>query len=319
MRVAILDDYLDVVKTIADWDRLPAGTEVVSFTDHVTGEDALAERLADFDFIVATRQRTPLPGSLIGRLPKLKMIVIGQRHNRLIDADAARARGILVTGTAAYGAATAELAWGLIISLFRHIPWEDDAIRAGKWAYGLGRTLSDKTIGLVGLGRIGGQMAAIAQVFNMDVVAWSQNLTRARTDELGVELVSKEDLFRRADVVSIHMTLSGRTVGLVDKAELDLMKPEAYLVNTSRGPIVDDAALIEALEKNRIAGAAMDVFDEEPLPPDHPYRRMDNIIVTPHIGYVTEESFRAYYGSAMENILAFLEGRDVPRVLDGKA
>ena len=316
MRVAILDDYLDVIREVADWDSLPGDVEVTVFNDHVTDEDALVERLAGFDIIVATRERTPMSRALLGRLPGLKLLVAGGRHNRKIDVEAALEQGIVVTGTLKYGAAACELTWGLILALFRHIPQEDAALRAGRWHYALGRTLSDKTLGLVGLGRIGAEMAAIAKVFGMNVIAWSQNLTAERAAEVGVERVAKDALFRRADIVSVHLALGERSIGTVGAAELSLMKPTAYFINTARGPIVDEAALIDMLENRRIAGAALDVFNEEPLPADHPLRRVDNTILTPHIGYVTDRTFEAYYQSAVDSIKAFIKGDPVPYAIE---
>jgi phosphoglycerate dehydrogenase-like enzyme len=317
MRVAVLDDYLDVVREVADWDSLPDNVEVTVFNDHVTDEDALVERLAGFDIIVATRERTPMPRALLVRLPGLKLLVAGGRHNRKIDVEAALDLGIVVTGTRKYGAAACELTWGLILALLRHIAQEDAALRQGRWHYALGRTLSDKTLGLVGLGRIGAEMAAVAKVFAMNVIAWSRNLTAERAAEVGVERVAKDALFRRADIVSVHLALGERSIGIIGKPELSLMKPTAYFINTARGPIVDEAALIDMLENRRIAGAAIDVFDEEPLPADHPLRRVDNTILTPHIGYVTDGTFEAYYQSAIDSIKAFIKGDPVPYAIEG--
>ncbi len=317
MRVAVLDDYLDVVREVADWDSLPEGVEVTVFNDHLTEEDALVERLAGFDIIVATRERTPFPRALLERLPGLKLLVAGGRHSRKIDIDAALERGIVVTGTRKFGAAACELTWGLILALLRHIAEEDAALRAGRWHYALGRALSDKTLGLVGLGNVGAEMAAVAKAFAMNVIAWSQNLTAERAAELGVERVGKHDLFRRADIVSIHLALGERTIVIVGAAELSLMKPTAYFINTARGPIVDEAALIDMLENRRIAGAAIDVFNEEPLPADHPLRRVDNTILTPHIGYVTDGTFAAYYQRAIDSIKAFAAGDPVPYAIEG--
>jgi phosphoglycerate dehydrogenase-like enzyme len=317
MRVAVLDDYLDVVRQVADWDSLPNGVEVTVFNDHVTDEDALIERLAGFDIIVATRERTPISRALLERLPGLKLLVAGGRHNRKIDVEAALEKGIVVTGTRKYGAAACELTWGLILALLRHIPEEDAALRQGRWHHALGRTLSDKTLGLVGLGRIGAEMAAVAKVFGMNVIAWSRNLTAERGDEVGVEVVGKYELFSHSDIVSVHLALSERSIGTIGEAELSLMKPTAYFINTARGPIVDEAALIDMLENRRIAGVAIDVFDSEPLPPDHPLLKVENTILTPHIGYVTDGTFEAYYQSAVESIEAFIADDPVPYAIEG--
>ncbi len=317
MRVAVLDDYLDVVREVADWDSLPEGVEVTVFNDHLTGEEALVERLPGFDIIVATRERTPFPRALLERLPGLKLLVAGGRHSRKIDIEAALELGIVVTGTRKFGAAACELTWGLILALLRHIAEEDAALRAGRWHYALGRTLSDKTLGLVGLGGIGAEMAAVAKAFGMNVIAWSQNLTPERADEVGVERVAKDALFRRADIVSVHLALGERSIGIIGAAELSLMKPTAYFINTARGPIVDEAALIDMLENRRIAGCALDVFNEEPLPADHPLLKVENTILTPHIGYVTDGTFEAYYQSAIESIKAFVAGDPVPYAIEG--
>ncbi len=317
MRVAIMDDYLDVVREVADWDSLPDGVEVTVFNDHVTDEDALVERLSNFDIIVATRERTPFPRALLGRLPGLKLLVAGGRHSRKIDIDAALEQGIVVTGTRKYGAVACELTWGLILALVRHIAQEDAAVRQGRWHYALGLALSDMTLGLAGLGRVGAEMAAVAKVFEMNVIAWSQNLTAERAAEVGVERVAKDELFRRADIVSVHLALSERSIGIIGAAELSLMKPTAYFINTARGPIVDEAALIDMLENRRVAGCALDVFDQEPLPADHPLLKVENTILTPHIGYVTDRTFEAYYQSAIDSIKAFAAGDPVPYAIEG--
>ena len=295
MKIAILDDYLDAVLKIADWSALPAETSIERFTDHLTDEDALAERLAPFDIIVAKRERTPFPRSLLTRLPNLKLMVVGRKHNIKIDIATATQLGILVTGTERFGTAAAELTWGLILALMRNIPGEDRAIREGRWRDGLGMTLEGRTLGIVGLGRIGTKIAALGQAFGMTVIAWSQNLNAEKANKAGALYVERDELFRTADIVTVHVALSERTEKLISTHELGLMKPSAYLVNTARGPIIDEQALISVLEDRAIAGAALDVFEQEPLPADHPLRRLDNIIVTPHIGYVTEESFKAYY------------------------
>jgi len=313
-RVALLDDYQDVALSMADWKSLPAGTEVVVFKDHLAAEDAVAGRLADFDIIMALRERTPFPRTLLERLPKLKLLITAGMRNASIDMKAAADRGVTVCGTAGLPYPTAELAWGLILSLMRRIPAEDRATREGRWQTSLGLGLNGKTLGVLGLGTLGSRAAKVGLAFEMDVLAWSQNLTAERAKEIGVTLVPKDELLARSDIVSIHLVLGERTRGLIGARELGLMKRSAYLINTSRGPIVDEAALIRALGDGTIAGAGLDVFDEEPLPLDHAFRRLPNIVITPHLGYVTSETYRIFYGHAVEDIKAYLDGKPV-RVL----
>jgi phosphoglycerate dehydrogenase-like enzyme len=307
-RVALLDDYQGVALGMADWKSLPTGTEVVVFKDHLADEDALAARLADFDIIMALRERTPFPRTLLERLPKLKLLITAGMRNASIDMKAAAERGVLVCGTAGLPYPTAELAWGLILGLARRIPAEDRATREGRWQTSLGLGLNGKTLGVLGLGTLGSRVARVGRALEMKVLAWSQNLTAERAAAEDAMLVAKDDLLARSDFVSIHLVLSERTRGLVGARELGLMKRSAYLVNTSRGPIVDEAALIRALGNGTIAGAGLDVFDEEPLPRDHPFRRLPNIVITPHLGYVTEETYRIFYGQAVEDIKAYLDG-----------
>ena len=309
-RVALLDDYQGVALGMADWKSLPAGTDVVVFKDHLADEDALAARLADFDIIMALRERTPFPRTLLGRLPKLKLLITAGMRNASIDMKAAAERGVLVCGTSGLPYPTAELAWGLILSLVRRIPAEDRATREGRWQTSLGLGLNGKTLGVLGLGTLGSRVARVGRALEMKVLAWSQNLTAERAAAEEAMLVARDDLLARSDVVSIHLVLGERTRGLIGARELGLMKRSAYLVNTSRGPIVDEGALIRALRDGTIAGAGLDVFDEEPLPRDHPFRRLPNIVITPHLGYVTEETYRIFYGQAVEDIKAFL--RDEP-------
>jgi len=313
-RVALLDDYQDVALSMADWKSLPAGTEVVVFKDHLAAEDAVARRLADFDIVMALRERTPFPRTLLERLPKLKLLITAGMRNASIDMKAAADRGVTVCGTAGLPYPTAELAWGLILSLMRRIPAEDRATREGRWQTSLGLGLNGKTLGVLGLGTLGSRAAKVGLAFEMDVLAWSQNLTAERAKEIGVTLVPKDELLARSDIVSIHLVLGERTRGLIGARELGLMKRSAYLINTSRGPIVDEAALIRALGDGTIAGAGLDVFDEEPLPLDHAFRRLPNIVITPHLGYVTSETYRIFYGHAVEDIKAYLDGKPV-RVL----
>ncbi len=315
VRVAVLDDYQGVSKALGDWSILPPGVKVHVFQDHLAEEDALVERLKGFEVVVGMRERTPFPRSLLERLPVLKLLITTGMANASFDLEAATDLGILVTGTNSHSDTTGELTWGLILALTRQISEEDKATRAGQWQTTIGPGLGGKTLGVLGLGRIGSQVAAYGRAFKMSVIAWSQNLTTDRTTEHGVTLVSKEELFAGADVLTIHVRLSERTRGLVTSQDLALMKPSAYLVNTSRGPIVDEAALIDVLRRNAIAGAALDVFEQEPLPLEHPLRRMDNTVITPHLGYVTTETYRVMYNDAVEDIRAFLLGQFI-RILN---
>ena len=313
-RVALLDDYQDVALRMADWKSVPSGTEVVAFRDHVSDADALVKRLADFDAVVAMRERTPFPRALLARLPRLKLLVTTGMRNASIDVAAATAQGITVCGTAGLPYPTAELTWGLILGLFRRIPAEDRATRQGSWQTTLGLGLNGKTLGVLGLGGLGSRVAKVGKAFEMDVIAWSQNLTAARAAECGATLVSKHELLTRSDIVTVHLVLGDRTRGLIGARELAQMKPTAVLVNTSRGPIVDEAALIAALRAGKLAGAGLDVYDDEPLAPDHPLRTLPNTVITPHLGYVTEETYRIFYGQALEDVEAWLRGAPV-RVL----
>lgn len=313
-RLAILDDYQDVALRMADWDRLSVDVEVVVFRDHLADLDAVAARLADFDIVVAMRERTPFPRTLLERLPRLRLLVTTGMRNAAIDLQAAADRGVLVCGTAGLPYPTAELTWGLILALVRRIPREERAVREGRWQETVGLGVNGKTLGVLGLGTLGSRVARIARAFEMQVLAWSHHLTAERAAEVGATLAGRDELLARSDVVTIHLVLSERTRGLIGLRELALMKPSAYLVNTSRGPIVNEAALVRALRDGAIAGAGLDVFDEEPLPPDHPFRRLPNTVVTPHLGYVTEETYRIFYGQALEDITAYLRGQPI-RVL----
>jgi phosphoglycerate dehydrogenase-like enzyme len=313
-RIAILDDYQDAARRLADWGRLPAGVELAVFRDHLAEGDAVAARLADFDVVVAMRERTPFPRALLERLPRLRLLVTTGMRNAAIDLKAAADRGVVVCGTAGLPYPTAELAWGLVLSLMRRIPREDRATREGRWQETVGLGLNGKTLGVLGLGTLGSRVARFGRAFEMEVLAWSQNLTAERAAEHGAVRVERDALLARSDVVSIHLVLGERTRGLIGARELGLMKRTAYLVNTSRGPIVSEAALVRALRDGTIAGAGLDVYDEEPLPRDHPLRELPNTVITPHLGYVTEETYRIFYGQALEDILAFLRGEPV-RVL----
>lgn len=310
-RVAVLDDYQDVALQMADWHALPDDVEVQVFRDHLKDTNAVAERLHSFDIVVAMRERTPFNRALLEQLPNLRLLITTGRRNASIDTQAATDCGVTVCGTEGLGYPTAELTWGLILGLARQIPREDQATRQGQWQVSLGVGLNGKTLGLIGLGRLGSQVATIGKAFQMRLLAWSQNLTAERAAEYGATRVGKDELLAQSDVVSIHLILSDRTRGLLGARDLALMKPGAYLINTSRGPIVDEAALIRALQQKTIAGAGLDVFDDEPLPLDHPFRRLGNIVITPHVGYVTNEGYRVFYGHAVEDIQAFLSGAPV--------
>ncbi len=315
MRVAILDDYQGVARQFGDWEAVATLAEIITFADHLADEAALAERLQDAEIVVAMRERTPFPRSVFQRLPNLRLLVTTGMRNASIDLDAARVAGVTVCGTGGLGYPTAELTWGLILALLRRISAEHAAVRAGEWQTGLGEGVQGKTLGILGLGRLGSQVATVGKAFAMSVVAWSQNLTRERADEIGVTLAAnKEDLLERSDIVSVHLVLSDRTRGLIGIDELARMPRTSYLINTSRGPIVEELALVEALRTRSIAGAALDVFDLEPLPPEHPLLGLDNVVLTPHVGYVTKETYAVFFGEAVEDILAFLSGRPV-RVL----
>lgn len=306
-RVAILDDYQNVALQTADWAPVTERADITVFNDHVFDPDELVARLAPFDVIAVMRERTPLPRSIIERLPNLKMIASTGPFNASIDTDAAAERGIHIGTTGGTVASTVELTWALILAAARNLVTENASVRAGGWQTGVGCELSGRVLGVLGLGRIGAKVARIGQAFGMEVIAWSANLTPEAAAEAGAGQVSKDELFARSDVLSIHLKLSDRSAGLVGAPELALMKPTAILVNTSRGPIVDEAALIETLRSRSIAAAALDVFDTEPLPTGHPLRTLDNVIATPHIGYVADRPYRIFYRDTVAAIAAWLE------------
>ncbi|MEU9568297.1 D-2-hydroxyacid dehydrogenase family protein [Streptomyces massasporeus] len=313
LRCAVLDDFQKVAAEVADWSLVADDVEVVAFDRHIEGEDDLAAALAAFDIVVTLRERVPFPGSLIARLPRLKLIVASGMRNSVIDYAAAEARGVTVCGTASSSTPPVELTWALLLGLARGIVEESSALRSGgPWQSTVGADLHGRRLGLLGLGKIGSRVAQVGLAFGMHVSAWSQNLTRGRTDEIGVELApSKEDLLASSDFVSVHLALSDRTRGLLGPAELALLKPTAYLVNTSRAAIVEPEALLAALHDGRIAGAGVDVFDIEPLPADHPMRTAPRLLATPHLGYVSRANYATYYGQAVENIQAFLAGSPI--------
>jgi phosphoglycerate dehydrogenase-like enzyme len=308
MKLAILDDYQGVALGLADWKSLAPEIEATSVRDVLASADAAATRLKDFDILIAMRERTPFPKELLARLPTLKLLVTSGMRNAAIDVKEASTRGVVVCGTSMLATPTAELAWGLIIGLARSIALEHAGMRAGAWQTTVGVGLAGKTLGIVGLGRLGSQVAKIGKAFGMDPIAWSPNLTPERAAAGGAVAVSKAELFKRADFVTVHMVLSDLSRGLVGAAELAQMKPTAYLINTSRGPIVDEAALVAALRARKIAGAGIDVYDQEPPAKDHPLRKLDNALLTPHLGYVTIENYREAYSQALEDVRAWRSG-----------
>ena len=308
MRVAVLDDYQGVAREMADWASLGADSEVVFFRDHLADHASLVQRLKDFEIVVAMRERTPFPRALLEKLPRLRLLVTTGMRNASIELAAARERGVVVCGTPGASGTTGELTWGLILALFRQIPREDRLVREGKWQTTVGLGLAGKTLGILGLGTIGSQVAKVGTAFNMDVIAWSQNLDAERASRAGARRVERDELLARSDVVTIHLVLSERTRGLIGERELARMKPAAFLVNTSRGPIVEEAALAAALEKGTIAGAGIDVYGDEPIAPDHPLLRARNTVLTPHLGYVTREGYSAYFRGAVEDIVAWQRG-----------
>jgi phosphoglycerate dehydrogenase-like enzyme len=308
MKIAILDDYPNIALSMADWSGLMQRTDITVFNDTVTDVTDIVERLRPFDIVCVMRERTRLTRAVIEQLPQLKLIASTGNRNASIDAAAAAERGIEVMNTGYDSSSTVELTWALILASARHLVAESKSLSGGGWQHTVGDDLRGKTLGVLGLGNMGEQVARIAIVaFGMDVIAWSQNLTSERATTVGATLVSKEQLFRNSDFLTIHLVLSSRTRGLVSGTELEMMKPTARLVNTSRGPIVDEAALISSLQNGRIAGAALDVFDQEPLPPNHPFRSMTNVLASPHIGYVGNKLFRLFYGDTVANITAWLD------------
>ena len=311
VKVAILDDYQGIALEAADWSVLPEDVEVRVFRDHLDTLDAVAERLGGFEIVSAMRERTPFGRELLQRLPDLQLLVTTGARNAAIDMDAATELGVMVCGTGGLGYPTAELTWAIILALLRHIPHEDSGTRQGRWQTTTGIGLNNKVLGVLGLGRLGSQVATIGEAFGMEIIAWSQNMTEKRARQFHATLVTKDQLLARSDIVSIHLQISDRTSGLIGERELGLMKSTAYLINTSRGPIVDEAALISALRACSIAGAGLDVYDQEPLPPNHPLMQLDNTVLTPHIGFATLEGYNVFYGETVEDIAAYLRGQPV--------
>jgi D-3-phosphoglycerate dehydrogenase len=315
LRCAILDDYQNVALSMADWSQVGPGVEIKVFNEHLGSPDKVIAALQGFAIVCAMRERTAFPRAVIEALPDLKLLITTGMRNASIDLEAAKAKNVVVCGTPAFGNATAAIATGLMLELARHIGYENARLKAGAaWQTTIGLDLEGLTLALLGLGKLGARMAEIGRAFKMNVIAWSENLTPERCKEAGVEYVNRDELFRRADFLSIHLQLSERTRGLIGAKELGLMKPSAYLINTSRGPIVEEAALIAALREKRLAGAGLDVFDIEPLPIEHPLRQLDNVVLTPHLGYVAEQNYRAFFVGMVDDIRAFLDGKPV-RVL----
>ncbi|GAA2410072.1 D-2-hydroxyacid dehydrogenase family protein [Actinomadura vinacea] len=316
LRCAVLDDLQGVATSVADWSPVLDRVEVVGFAEHLAAEEELAGALAEFDIVVTLRERVPFPASLLARLPRLKLLVASGMRNSVIDYAAAERQGVTVCGTASSSTPAVEMTWALILGLARGLVAENTALRTGgPWQHTLGADLHGRRLGLLGLGKIGGRVAQVGLAFGMEVLAWSRNLTQERADEVGVtRAASLEQLLSTSDVVSVHLVLSDRTRGLLGDAELALLKPTAYLVNTSRAAIVDDGALIDVLRRGTIAGAGLDVFETEPLPADHPFRTLPRLLATPHLGYVTESNYRRYYGDAVEDIQAFLAGTPIRRL-----
>ena len=306
-QIAVLDDYQNVALSMANWSMLDRQATVTVFNDHLLDTDAVIARLQDFDVVCVMRERTPMTRTVISRLPKLRLIASTATRNASIDLEAAADHGIEVAHTGYSSDPTIELTWALILASARNLVAENASLRAGGWQRFIGDDLAGKTLGVLGLGNIGGAMARIAKAFGMAVIAWSQNLTAERAAEAGAVLVSKEELFRKADILTVHLVLSSRTRGLIGAKELALMKPTARLVNTSRGPIVVEADLIAVLQSGKIAGAALDVFDQEPLPPDHPLRGLPNLLATPHIGYVSRDLYQRFYRDTVDNIRQWLD------------
>jgi phosphoglycerate dehydrogenase-like enzyme len=313
-RIAVLDDYQGVALDYADWTPVKAKAEVTVFTDNIADPAAVVERLRPFEVICAMRERTPLTRAIIEQLPGLKLIITTGARNASIDMAAAKERGITVchTGYTSHGAM--EMTWALIMAAARQVPAEYASLQTGGWQRHVGLDLKGATLGVIGLGKIGQSIARIGKAFEMNVIAWSQNLTEATAAAAGVKRVEKADLLQQSDFVTLHLVLSPRSRGIIGAADIALMKPTAWLVNTSRGPLIDEAAMLAALEGKKIAGAALDVFDVEPLPKEHPLRTIDRVMASPHVGFVTQDTYRIFYGDTVENILAWMDGSPV-RVL----
>lgn len=318
LRLAVLDDYQGAAQSCADWSRLPAHVKPTFFHDNLSADrDALIERLLPFDIVCLMRERTRLDRQVLSSLPRLKLLTTPAMVNASVDIAFAHERGVPVCGTGAVETGTPELTWALLLALARNVVGEVHGVRAGQWQTSVGRDLHGATLGVLGLGRVGGRVAAIGKAFGMKVLAWSQNLTADKAAACGAQLASREEVFAQADFLALTLKLSDRTMGIIGAQDLARMKPSAYFINTARAQLVDEAALVNALRERRIAGAALDVFLQEPLPADHPYRGLDNVLLTPHIGYVTHDTYAQFYGEMLENVLAWLDGRPI-RVIDPK-
>jgi len=316
-RLGILDDYQGVALSMGPWDKLPQDLKIKVFRDTIKDQEALVRRLSPFDALLIMRERTPFPRSLIERLPNLQLLITTAARNRAVDLAACAERGITVCGTPSFAHPTVDLTWGLILSLMRHIPEQERALREGRWQVKLGNSLEGKTLGVIGLGNLGSRVARVGAAFGMRVIAWSQNLTEEKAAAAGAVKVDKATLLREADVVTLHLVLSERSRRIIGAGDLAQMKRSAVIVNTSRGPLIDQDALIAALKEGRIAGAGLDVYDEEPLPPGHPILSAPNMVLTPHLGYVTEENYRAYFQGAVEAVLGYLAGSPVRELRPG--
>lgn len=311
MKLAVLDDYQSVARSFGPWERIADRVEIETIVEHIEDEDGVAERLLPFEIVVAMRERTRFDASLVGRLPNLRLLVATGRRNSAVDVEACERLGVTVCHTRSAAHGTSELTWALILAAARHLPDELTNVRSGRWMTTVGMVLHGARLGVVGLGRIGSEVARIGLAFGMDVVAWSEHLTAERCAEIGVELATKDEVFSTSDFVTVHVVLSERSRGLVGEHELGLMKLTAWFVNTSRGPICDERALVGACRQGRIAGACLDVFDEEPLAVDHPLRSLPNVLATPHLGYVTGVGYSCYFTDVVEDVEAFLDGAPI--------
>ncbi len=310
-RIAVLDDYQNVALTMADWSPVQSQAEVTVFNDYLDPDTELVSALTDFEVVCIMRERSRFPAEVLEQLPNLKLLITSGANNAAIDLEAATRLGITVCGTQSPGHAASELTWALILGLSRHIVAEDNSVRDGRWQTTVGRDLHGQTIGIVGLGRHGANIARYAQAFNMRVLAWSQNLTQERCDEVGVELADRDTMLRESDIITVHLKMGQRYRGLVDDSFFEQMKETAYIINTSRGPIIQEDALLKALNEGKIAGAGLDVYEQEPLPLDHPLRSMPNTLLTSHVGYVTEQTYEVFYGQTVDAILAWLAGEPI--------
>jgi phosphoglycerate dehydrogenase-like enzyme len=307
-KIAVLDDYQGVAFTMADWTGVKQHADVTVFNDHLVKETEIVTRLLPFDAVCVMRERTPLTRQILSQLPNLKLIISTGRRNASIDEKAVEELGITLKTTGYFGGGAPELTWAMLMAIARNITVENANLCNGLWQTTIATDLAGKTIGIIGLGNIGTKIAAYANAFDMNVIAWSENLTEEKAAAAGARLVSKETLLKEADFVTIHLILSHRSRGIISQADLDLMKPTAYFINTSRGPLVDEKALINVLRQKKIAGAAVDVYDIEPLPADHPFRKLDNILATPHVGYVTENTYKLFYEDTVTELLEWLNG-----------